>query len=207
MEPLNKHIDLIKEFINIGVARGANVLNAILHTHIKLKVPVIKILTFEQLYEEMKTHGTLGQLAAVKMPFKGNFSGTAELIFPAESANKLVTAFTNEKPENIDLDSIKAGALAEIGNIVLNAVMGSISNLLKTRFRYSVPHYVEGDLVKLLPKDMVNKKSIILLARTRFTIETLEIEGDFVLFLEVGAFGSLISAINSYNPETGVIEK
>lgn len=198
MSPLDKQIDVLKELINIGVGRGANVLNTMLHSHIRLQVPFVSILSSAELRQKMEIHSGK-RLSAVNLTFKGSFSGIAELIFPSESASKLVTAFTGEGAGVEDLDSIRAGTLCEIGNIVLNALLGSISNLLQLHLNYSVPNYVEGNIDNLLPPHQVSSSSVILLARTRFTIEELEIDGDFVLFLEVGSFDKLLASINAFS--------
>ena len=188
-------LDVLTEMINIGMGRGANVLNAMLDSHIQLTVPEVRFLSLEELHEEMKIHGN-GRLSAVNLPFSGKIKGNAELIFPSESASNLVAVFTGEEVEAVDLDSIRAGALCEIGNVVLNAVMGSVSNLLKLRFNYTVPNYLEGTFDTLLPEYDSSAESSILLVRTRFLIQELEIQGDIVLFLKVGSFEKLLMAID-----------
>lgn len=188
-------LDALTEMINIGIGRGANVLNAMLDSHIQLSVPEVRLLSLTELHEEMKVHGSC-RLSAVNLSFSGNIKGNAELIFPSESASNLVAVFTGEEVESVDLDSIRAGALCEIGNVVLNAVMGSVSNLLKLRFNYTVPNYLEGTFDTLLPEYDASTDSSILLVRTRFLIQELEIQGDIVLFLKVGSFEQLLMAID-----------
>ena len=195
MKVTENELDALTEMINIGIGRGANVLNAMLDSHIQLSVPEVRLLSLEELHEEMKVHGN-GRLSAVNLSFNGEIKGNAELIFPAESASNLVAVFTGEENEDSDLDAIRAGALCEIGNVVLNAVMGSVSNLLQLRFNYTVPNYLEGTFDTLLPDYDSSTDSSILLVRTRFLVQELEIQGDIVLFLKVGSFEQLLTAID-----------
>jgi chemotaxis protein CheC len=58
--------------------------------------------------------------ATVKQSFTGSFSRIAELVFPTESASKLVAVLTGEKQGSLDLDAAKICTLTEIGNIVIN---------------------------------------------------------------------------------------
>uniref|UniRef100_A0ACD5GZE0 Uncharacterized protein n=1 Tax=Desertifilum tharense IPPAS B-1220 TaxID=1781255 RepID=A0ACD5GZE0_9CYAN len=51
------------------------------------------------------------------------------MIFPTESASTLVSLLTGEKPGTPDLEAVKIGTLLEVGNIVLNGVVGTVSNL------------------------------------------------------------------------------
>ena len=201
MQSTIEQIDSLREIINIGVGRGADVLNTMLNSHISLQVPFVKVLSKEELEEEMKGHEK-NQLSVVRLGFKGNTSGSSELIFTSESASKLITAFTGEESESFDLDSIRAGTLTEIGNIVLNAVVGSISNMLNLHLKYSVPNYMEGNTKNLFPKD-IDPDSVILLAKTRFKIEEFKIEGDIALFFELGGFDLLLNSIDKFENSGG----
>jgi len=197
MNPTNRQVDALKELINIGIAHGASMLNSMLRSHILLQVPFVKVVSFEELREEIRTLGG-DQFAAVGLKFRGCFSGTAELVFPSASASKLITVLTDEDPGTIDLDSVRAGTLCEVGNIVLNGVMGSISNILKLQLSYTVPNYMERGMEGLSALADKGDNRAILLARTRFAAKELEIEGDIVLLFEVGGFGAFLDAIDTF---------
>jgi chemotaxis protein CheC len=192
---MNSSIDALRELLNIGVGRAASVLNTMLNSHIKLQVPLVKIVSRQELKEELESVGS-GTLSSVNLPFRGIFSGNAKLIFPAESALKLVVALTGEEPNTEDLDTIRAGTLAEIGNIVLNSVMGSISNMLKLSLDYSVPNYHEGGVNSLFDPEKMESDTVFLIARTSFTVEKLNVDGDIVIFFEVGSFEKFIGSLN-----------
>ena len=189
-------IDKLRELINMGAGRGASVLNTMLSSHIKLQVPFVKLLTYRELLNVIHVVGN-ARLASVNMPFKGNFSGNARLVFPCESALKLVDACTGGPPETVvDMDSIRAGTLSEIGNIVLNSVMGTISNLLQISFSYSIPSYIEGDANSLFDPSNLKPGIVTLLARTRFTVEEMDVEGDVVIFFELGSFNTFLTLLD-----------
>jgi chemotaxis protein CheC len=195
--PTNEQIDRLRELINIGAGRGANVLNNMLNSHIKLQVPFVKLLSYDELLMELDIIGNV-RLASVNMPFRGIFSGNAKLIFPSESALKLVAACTGEPASGtVDIDSIRAGTLTEIGNIVLNSVMGTISNLLHLSFNYSIPGYTEGCVNSLFNLTSIRPDMIILLARTRFIVEELNVEGDVVIFFELGSFDTFLTLLDN----------
>ncbi len=186
--------DALKELINIGVARAAEILNRMLQHHINLEVPKIKLLEPRMLEGELENLGR-DRLATVRMPFKGSFSGTAALVFPALSASKLAAVLAQEDPESTDMDAARIGAISEVGNIVLNGVMGSIGNVLKERINYSIPTYSEETIALLLGSNKVQPTGVILLAETRFTIQQLQVEGDILLLFE-SSFEALLTAID-----------
>ena len=196
MNITSDQIDALKELINIGVGRASGVLNEMVNSHIILQVPFIKILSPEEMKAEMKELSK-SPLATVRLGFKGPFSGTAALVFPPDSASKLVNVLTGEEPGSPDLDSVRVGTLSEVGNIVINSVMGSISNVLNQHINYSLPDYIEESIEDLLKPHESYPNVTVLLAHTHFLIKKLQIEGDIILIFEVGSLDILISAINS----------
>lgn len=192
-----QQIDVLKELINIGVGKGASVLNTMLHAHIELRVPLVELMNREQMIAYLNSFEG-DQLAVVNLPFDGQISGSTKLIFPTESAVKLVDAFTGEDLNDLDFDSIRVGTLTEIGNIVINSVMGAISNMLNMHLNYIVPNYFEGKIESLLDDNAPRIETPILLAQTRFAIQKLEVIGDIAVFLEVGSFESLLEAVDSF---------
>jgi chemotaxis protein CheC len=188
-------LDALQELINIGVGRAASLLNEMVDSHIHLEIPVVKVLTAAEAYQELNTRFHNDSLASVKLNFTGDFYGTAGLVFPTDSASTLVSILTGEEAGSDDLDAVKIGTLSEIGNIVINGVMGSISNVLKQHMKYTLPVYLEATIDNLLLSTH-GSDSKILLAQARFNIEQLELMGDIILIFEVETFDALINAIN-----------
>ena len=190
----DEQIDALKEIINIGVGQGANVLNEMLGLHIQLSVPNISILTPQQFSQTMASYYQ-DPLACIALPFKGNCRGNAQLVFPCETASRLISALVQDECLHSDMDSIRAAAFTEVGNIVLNAVMGTISNMLGFHLEYSMPDYTLTQVNDLLPREIRTEDTSILLAKTRFSVEALEVIGNIILFVEVASFDELIKAI------------
>ncbi len=75
--------------------------------------------------------------------------------------------------------------LTEIGNVVLNTVMGTMSNAMTKNLEYSVPKYLEDTLDHLLENMISSSAQTILLAQAHFMTEETEIKGDIILFFQV----------------------
>lgn len=191
-----KHIDALQELVNIGVGRAAGVLNDMLASPIQLNIPEVRLLSPEELKLELKSQFDDSLLATVQLNFAGSFSGTAELVFPAESAADLVSILTGEAPGTPDLDVVKIGALLEVGNIVLNGIMGSLSNVLIEHLDYSLPAYNESDVNNFPIFADVNENTKIILAHTCFIIEQLKISGGIILMFTIGSLDALLKAID-----------
>ncbi|MBD1938849.1 chemotaxis protein CheC [Microcoleus sp. FACHB-68] len=189
-------IDALQELVNIGVGQAAGVLNEMIDSHIRLQIPFVKILSPIELQQQLESQVNGEQISSVGLGFTGSFSGLAQLVFPADSADMLVAMLTGEELGTPDLDSVKIGTLSEVGNIVINGVMGSISNVLEQRLDYSLPSYTEGTVELLVTSGNLAPKAVVLLAQTRFSIERLHIEGDVILIFNVGSFDALLAAID-----------
>lgn len=196
MKVSSYQIDALTELINIGVGRAAGMLNQILGAHVHLQVPFIKIFPHSQI-EKVLNHIATTSLSVVSLAFKGSFSGTALLAFPSDSASSLVNIVVREDSDVSDPDSVRVGALTEVGNIVLNGVMGSVSNVLKKRLSYSIPTYLEETVENLLSEDSLEPDSTIISAKTELTVKTLQIKGDIILLFRVNLFNTLIETLDT----------
>jgi chemotaxis protein CheC len=192
-----EQLDALKEMIGVGMGKAADMLNEMLESHIELKVPSLSIIKSDE-FKYSKVNAALGEgkLASISLGFQGSFNGNSTLVFPEESAAKLVVTLTNEEPGSIGLNSVMAGTLSEVGNIVVNGVMGSISNYLTNHVNYSLPSYVEGGLSEILKLKDLPEDSTIMLVETTFKVESLQVEGSIFIVLEFGSFGGILSEID-----------
>lgn len=194
-----ERLDALQEFINIGVGRAGAILNEMLSTHIMLNVPTVKVFHVSELRDELAARfNWKHQFAAVQLGFSGTFSGMTELLFPTDSACTLVSLLTGEEPNSPDLDAVKIGTLTEVGNIVINGVMGSIGNILRKPISYSLPNYAEDTIENLLlsERTITSAEAVFLLAQARFEIAQLEIIGDIILIFEMISFDALLEVID-----------
>ncbi len=194
-----QHFDILQELINIGVGKAAFMLNKMVKIHIELQVPQIHFYKLADLMENDDFQRISG-MSGVILDFKGAFSGTSALLFPPESASSLVSIIVGQQKMQVDMDSMRIGTLQEVGNIVLNGVMGSIANILQEPLEYSTLDYCEGAMKCILPKHDLSD-STILMARTHFTLEKQSICGDILIIFRIGSFNSLIEAVDRLMPE------
>ncbi|WP_029457293.1 chemotaxis protein CheX [Solidesulfovibrio alcoholivorans] len=185
-------LDILQELINIGVGRAAGMLNQMVNTHIQLQVPVLRVLTQSQL-SELYAERPNSVFSAVQLGFSGEFAGISALIFPPESASKLVAVVLGKEEGLADDEAMRRGTLQEVGNIVLNGVMGSIANILREPLRYSPPDFIEDDISSIVGQGT----GMILVARTQFSMKDHLIEGEVLIIFSLSSFDSLLAAIDA----------
>ncbi len=196
MSLTSEQLDGLTELINLGVGRGASALNEMLNTGVELQIPALKVVSSSEFHSLTSELGKQ-RYYAVNLPFTGKFSGSAELIFKTESIDTMVMALTGENQQTLkeDIESLREETLCEVGNIVLNGVMGAIGNVLKQPLNFSSPIFSEGDSEELLDETGIRQLPVVLIARTRFIIRKFEIEGDIILFFEDGSFNALLEGL------------
>ncbi len=119
------------------------------------------------------------------------------MLFPTNSASNLVTLLTGEEPGTPDLDSLRSATLTEVGNILVNGVMGAIANAINHPISYTLPQYTEDYLENILTREKATFNAFAIVAKTHFTVEKLLIEGDIIISFEMGSFSTFLTAIDA----------
>jgi len=195
-------LDVLRELINIGVGRAAETLNQMTSSHVALDIPQVQVKTVAQALVDCKSQLN-DPVSVVKLGFDGLFSGLSVLYFAPDEAGKLVSLLLGEEPSAVEMDMLRAGTLQEVGNIVLNGVMGSVANMLKGHFSYLPPDHFETPFGELLQSES-DKQAAILIARTSFTLEAHVIEGQVVILFDSTSFVNLLQAVDEMTANAGM---
>src|SRR6187402_3853032 len=157
--------DAISEIANMGVSRAAASLRQMVGEQVLLSVPNVRIVSRE-VAAGLVERGS-PKLVAVQQSFEGPFSGRALLIFPEAQSLELVRSIVGEEHSLEDVIDLEQEALAETGNIILNACLATIANVLRRTMRMSLPSVIRGS------------------GATLFDTETPAFGGDLVMFLYI----------------------
>ena len=200
MEQDSLRIDALTELVNIGLGRAASILSSMTSETVQLAVPRVLMLSADEIWEAMGMDPEV-YIADVKQSFHGELIGSANLLFPRKCAAALVNAVTGEAGE--DMDELRVATLSEVGNIVINGVMGSLTNILDAPVQYEVPTYHEQSLRTILPSGDGNPKHKCILADARFSLQSIEISGDILLIFDVASHANLWAGIDGLIRKAG----
>lgn len=123
-------------------------------------------------------------ICVAKMDFTGNFSGTAQILFSKAAADSLALSMIEDDMEEEEIAEMKIDIIKEIGNIVINSAIGSLSNLFNYNISYHIPLYQEGFTKEVISSIGFNFNSTVVLSSTHFEIDELKVGGDLFLFFE-----------------------
>ncbi len=125
-------------------------------------------------------------MASVHQIFTGAVAGDALLMIDRQSAAILKELLTNEPAMPLDIDTSAREVLTEIGNILLNACLGTFGNLLHVQVSFSVPHLTLESLEGVVGSITVNREGLryALIVHAAFRLKNSSLTGYLVIVLE-----------------------
>ena len=187
-------IDALTELVNLGVSRAALSLAGMVGEEVLLTVPAISTVAPEQA-AEMIGGARVGELVAVEQAFAGDFAGRALLIFPHASSLELVRAVAGGKPESQEIEDLAPEALCETGNILLQACLSTIANMLNRTIGVTVPQLLRGRARDLFPRAA---KGVVVFIYINFSLRGRRVRGYVALLLDVPTLASLKGLLAEY---------
>jgi chemotaxis protein CheC len=187
--------DALAEIANMGVSRAATSLRQLVNEQVLLSIPAVKIVTLEVASKLVQRGAT--SLTAVQQSFDGPFSGRALLIFPQAQSLELVRAIVGDEHSLEDVIDLEEEALAETGNIILNACLATIANVLRRTMRMSLPSVLRGDGDALFDVK-AGSSNLVLFLYIDFTIKNRDIHGFIALLMDLPSIAALKRIVGDY---------
>lgn len=194
--------DILKEIFNIGVGKAADMLSEIVDKKILLDVPNIKVFNPENQQFDFENHfcRTLhGTLMVSTISFEEKITGEANLIFPANKMRTFINLCMNQDNgylvddmyfTDIDYDIIK-----EVGNIILNSIIGEMGNFLDVNLSYTLPSVKLFNCLDF-KTNIKNRTDIhVLMLYITFILDDTEIEGAVIINLTLNSLNELMKII------------
>lgn len=195
--------DILTELFNIGVGQAASTLSDIIDKQIGLTIPEVKILDAAKAKVELNKYllqVAEGAVMVSSISFDSQLEGKVSLLFPADKMHHFIdlclheTHFETENTlefNDIDFDTIK-----EIGNIVINSIIGELSNTVNIPVEYTLP---EVDVLNNASADhFVDSEEyrLVLMMFLAFDIEETEIAGAIVINMTLKSLDDILNTID-----------
>ncbi|MEK8015889.1 MAG: chemotaxis protein CheC [Candidatus Parabeggiatoa sp.] len=150
--------DGITELFNISVGNAANSLSNMVEDRVQLSVPNLVLIEREQAATYIQEHSS-NRISAIQQSFKGTLDGTAVLFFPEEKSLELVRTLLQEDVPLDSLTDLEQDSMVEVGNIILNAILVSFTEMLDMDVRSNLPKFLSGNCYHLLDKLFSNPEN------------------------------------------------
>ena len=191
--------DALIELLNIGFGRAASSLSQLTGHRVLLEVPHVTIHPIDEVSESLE-RVIRTDVASVHQIFNGPVSGDALLILDQVGASMLKELLTNEPALPLSIDASAREVITEVGNILLNACLGTFGNLLKVQVSFSVPHLNLESLGAILESLRVHDEGVsyALVVHAGFKLRHAEVRGYLVIVLSVASLDRLIRAVEDW---------
>lgn len=130
--------DALTEMFNIGVGAAADLLSQMVGEPVRLSVPLVEF-TNESKAKAYYLEREQRPLCAIRQSYVGEVNTDALLMFPEENSLELVRIMVGADLPLETLTEMEQDAMAEIGNIILNAVVSSLASTLSLKFEGALP--------------------------------------------------------------------
>jgi len=194
--------DALMELINIGFGRAAAALSKLTGHRVQLEVPQVAMCPIDEMAERLRP--MLGNdLATVHQIFSGPVDGDALLVLDQNSAAILKELLTSQPALPLEIDRSAREVVTEIGNILLNACLGTFGNLLKVQVSFSVPHLTLDTLDSVVRSIAVDREGLryALIVHSSFRLRNSSLTGYLVIVLGVASIERLIRALERWESE------
>jgi chemotaxis protein CheC len=194
--------DALSELINIGFGRAAAALSKLTGQRVRLEVPQVAMCPIEELSSHLRPM-VQSEVASVHQIFSGSVVGDALLVLDKQSAAILKELLTNEPALPLEIDGSAREVLTEIGNILLNACLGTFGNLLQVQVSFSVPHLTLETLEGVVSSIAVGREGLryALIVHAAFRLRDSSLTGYLVIVLSVASIERLIRAIERWEQD------
>ncbi|MFD2443545.1 chemotaxis protein CheC [Bacillus sp. CGMCC 1.16607] len=134
------HLDILREVGNIGAGHAATALSKLLNKRIDMKVPDVKIVSFNEMME--MAGGAENIVASVFLRLEGDAPGSMFFILPISQATKFIQQMIDD-PSFSFIDQpnheLALSAFQELGNILSGSYLSSLSDFTNLSLYPSVP--------------------------------------------------------------------
>lgn len=190
-------LDAVTEIVNIGMGQAADALSTMLGEEILLSVPRLVFYRRAQAIEHLREQ-VASSLSGVRQRFEGGLAGDALLLFPEDKSLEIVRLLLRDTVPTEDLTEFEQEALCEIGNIILNAGIGSMGDAFQVSMESSLPSFQAGDIAGIVGAGEADEQGIVMLLRVDFDVRHHEIRGYVLYVLDVDGLDALKANIDAF---------
>ena len=133
-----QELDVMKEISSIGTSHAATALSKLLQKEVRITIPEISILSYEETVDRI---GHMEELvAATLVQMKNEVEGLMLFIFKMDLANAVLGKLLERHYQSFEeLDEMDFSALEEIGNIIICSYVNAFTQLVGVEIDLSVP--------------------------------------------------------------------
>ncbi|WP_347156982.1 chemotaxis protein CheC [Pontibacter chitinilyticus] len=201
--------DIIKEILNIGLARAADSFAVVARDRVLLKVPDIQLIEVKDLlllvtrYEDTHT--------IIQSDIKGDLNGATLMLFSEDHIIRLSeVCLSMLDVQKGELSVMQESLLLEISNIITGALVTQLANILKSDIYGSPPKIPKSHIADSLKDILVQHplfQPLVFTVITQFKHNFKSVELPLLLFFDTNTLLKMLEIIRSFgNNKNAILE-
>jgi chemotaxis protein CheC len=209
--------DALVELFNMGVGQAASALADIVGEEVTMSVPTIRFVGRACACALLASASGMGgadagsgaagtRVCGVRQRYESSmpdgFHTEAIVMFAENTSLDIVRLMVGDGVPFEELTEMEQEAMGEIGNIVLNACVGTLANLLGQDLRGSLPVVQLASSAVILggsdDADDTESDPIVMMLQIDLALEAHQIHGYIAFVLEMGAMAGLRGLVDGY---------
>ena len=191
--------DAICELFNMAVGKAANSLSMMMNNPVQLSVPSVDIVSLTTLGGQIDDLAG-SEVSGVIQGFDGKFEGSILVVFPETKSLELVRMLLSDEVPLDVMSEMEQEAMTEVGNVLLNACLGTIADILGEQIKGEVPSFVHGsrDAILNTGNPEQAQENYGMFVRIGFSVGSDDVAGYVVLVLEMSSMKQFIGMIDDF---------
>lgn len=193
--------DIIREILNIGLARAADSFAVIAQERVMLEVPNLDLLPSSDIIERVREYQA--RYVAIQSDIRGDFNGSTFMFFSGQHVQRLSrVCLRMQVPDSLQVNELQESLLLEISNIITGALVTQLANILKANIYGAPPIVPAGDLSTGLYNLMPSPEALqplIFSVITQFNDKDNSVELPLMLFFDRATFEKILNIIRTYD--------
>jgi chemotaxis protein CheC len=193
--------DIIREILNIGLARAADSFAVIAQERVMLEVPNLDLLPSTDILERVRDYQA--RYVAIQSDIRGDFNGSTFMFFSGQHIQRLSRVCLRlQVPDSLVLNELQESLLLEISNIITGALVTQLANILKASIYGAPPQVPVGDMtiaLQSLMPDPETLQPLIFSVITQFNDKDNSVELPLMLFFDRATFEKILEIIRTYD--------
>jgi len=195
--------EILQEIMNISFGKSAADLADVIETHVVLSVPYIKIIQITELPVYFKDNvKEYKKISIVEQKFWGKFKGEALLVFSSGAGRELIRMLQQDEGSGYESDPVEIlerESLMEVGNILIGACVGKLTEVLKDVVTYAPPMViVEKEYAEAIAESRYDPNSTAIVLKTEFRFEEGNVSGFLFLITSQESVSWLKNALHVF---------
>ncbi len=190
-------IDALREIGSIGTGNAATSLSGMLGREVRITVPQVHILEYNEAIEWIGGPEAITAGALVMM--SGEINGVVLSVQQVEFVNLILSNMLNKTVENYEeLDELDSSALVEVSNIMISTFINSLSSFAAINIGLSVPAFtvdMQGAILAVPMAEFGGQSDYIMTISSEFICDNKEIPCKILLSPDIQSLNFLLKKI------------